>query len=210
LVAKGGNRLWRRSAPVVVLAFAVLIGWLAIDRAEDSARPDERGQLVRPRGNSSLALARAFRGHPLYFAGESVAGHRLEAVLRTDRTSPAPHTEFTFVYGACRSVRGQACAPPLTILLWPACYRYETRYSIPARERTVLRNVPARTSAEFRRLELYPAGTTIVINGGGLKSRAQLLEAARRLRGVNVPLPPTAALPARPPHAGRTIRCQAS
>jgi hypothetical protein len=152
--------------------------------------------------------ARDFRGYPLYFAGESVVGLELEAVMRIDRTSPAPHTEFSFVYGACRSVRGQACAPPLVILLWPACYRYETRYSIAPRVRTVVRDVPTRTSREFRRLELYPAGTTIIINGGGLTWPDQLLEVARQLRGVNVPLQPATALPARPPHAGHTIRCQ--
>jgi hypothetical protein len=87
--------------------------------------------------------------------------------MRIDRTSPAPHAEFSFIYGACRSVRGQACPPPLVILLWPACDRYETRYSIAPRERTVVRDVPARTSSAFRRLELYPARTTIIINGGG-------------------------------------------
>ena len=128
--------------------------------------------------------------------------------MRIDRTSPAPHTEFSFIYGACESIGGQACEPPLTILLWPACYRYETRYSIPPHQRTVVRGVPGRTSREFRRLELYPKRTTIVINGGGLETQAEVLAVARRLRGVNVPLRMAASLPTRPPHAGRTIRCQ--
>ena len=180
------------------IVLAVLLSVVAIDRVGDSPHTEETEHLVRPRGNTSL-----------YFAGEAAAGHQLEAVIRTDRTSPAPHTEFSFIYGRCRAIGDQGCAPPLTILLWPACYRYETRYAIPRDERSVIRDVPARTSREFRRLELYPAGTTIIINGGGLKSRAQLLEVARRLRGVNVPLRPPASLPARPPHAGHTIRCQA-
>ncbi len=191
------------------IVLAVLLGVVAIDRIGVSPQTEEIERLVRPRGNTSLGQARAFRRYPLYFAGEAAAGHRLEAVIRTHRTSPAPHTEFSFIYGRCRAIGGQGCAPPLTILLWPACYRYETRYAIPRNEHGVIRDVPARTSREFRRLELYPAGTTIIINGGGLKSRAQLLEVARRLRGVNVPLPPPASLPARPPHAGHTIKCQA-
>jgi hypothetical protein len=207
-------RKWNRpllgSTAIAVVVLAVLLGVVAIERVGDSPDTDERGRLVRPRGNTSLMQARAFRGYPLYFAGETAAGYRLEAVLRIDRTSPAPHTEFSFTYGACRSIQGQGCPPPLTILLWPACYRYETRYSIPTRERTVIRDVPARNSREFRRLELYPAGTTIIINGGGLRTNAQLLEVARRLRGVNLPHSPAASLPARPPHAGHTIRCRST
>jgi hypothetical protein len=209
-----GDRRWNGrpallAAVGLVLALAVL-GGIAVERATDRADTGEPGQLVRPRGNTSLTQARAFSHYPLYFAGESVVGHELEAVVRIDRTSPAPHTEFSFVYGACRSIRGQACSPPLTILLWPACYRYETRYSIRPRQRTVVRGVPGRTSREFRRLELYPDRTTIIINGGGLKSHAEVLAVARQLRGVNVPLGPAASLPTRPPHAGRTIRCRST
>jgi len=165
--------MWKRrlfgSMAVAAIVLVVLLGLVAFERVGDSPDTDERGRLVRPRGNTSLVQARDFRSYPLYFAGEAAAGYRLEAVMRIDRTSPAPHTEFSFIYGACRSIRGQGCQPPLTILLWPACYRYETRYSIPAHERTVIRDVPARRARGFRRLELYPAGTTIVINGGGLK-----------------------------------------
>ena len=158
-------------------------------------------------GNSTLEAARAFRGFPLYFPGQEVAGLRLAAVQRIDRTSPAPHVEFTFFYGGCRARSDRGCAPPLQIKLWPACYRYETRYAVPARERTSLRGVPGRVSDEPRRLELYPSGSTIVINGFGLSSRGQLLRIGRRLRGVNVPLAAGAALPSRPRHAGHTIRC---
>jgi len=167
-----------------------------------------KSRLVRPRGNSSLAEARAFGGFPLYFAGPSASRLRLEAVQRTDRTSPAPHTDFAFIFGTCRSVGGSGCSPRLVILLWPACYRYEQRYSIPAREQVRVRGVPGRLSREFRRLELYPAGTTIVINGGGLASTAELLAVARALRGLNTRLGASALLPARPDHAGRTIKCR--
>ena len=164
--------------------------------------------LVQPRGNNSLAEARAFDGFPLYFAGPSAGGFRLEAVQRTDRTSPAPHTEFAFIYGSCDPPESGGCVPPLVILLWPACYRYEQRYSIPARERVVVRGVPGRLSPTSRRLELYPAGTTIVINGWGLAGEAELAAVARSLRGLNTRLPPGARLPARPDHAGKTIKCR--
>jgi hypothetical protein len=169
---------------------------------------DDEGSLVRPEGNSSLAEARAFERFPLYFAGSAAGGFRLEAVQRTDRTSPARYTEFAFLYGSCRAAGDRGCGVPLTILLWPACNRYEQRYSIPARERVTVRGVPGRLSQDSRRLELYPARATIVINGHGLESRAALLAVARALRGVNTLLPAASPLPARPAHAGRTLRCR--
>jgi len=169
---------------------------------------DDEGELVNPEGNSSLPEARAFEGFPIYSAGAETQGLPLEAVQRIDRTSPARYTEFRFLYGSCRAAGDRGCGLPLTILLWPACYRYERRYSIPAREQVSVRGVPGRISGESRRLELYPAEATIVINGPGLGSRAELLAVARALRGVNTRLPASAPLPARPGHAGRTIRCR--
>ena len=198
--------MWKRPlAPV--LGSVLVLGMLGLG-AGCSLGEGGKTRLVEPRGNSSLADARAFGGFPLYFAGSSTSGLRLEAVQRTDRTSPAPHTEFTFFYGSCRSVGGSGCSPPLVILLWPACYRYEQRYSIPAREQVRVRGVPGRLSNTSRRLELYPAGTTIVINGFGLESRAELFAVARALRGVNTRLVSSARLPAPPTYAGRTIRCR--
>ncbi len=193
-------------AGVALVATAALLALgVGCDREDDSS---EQGGLVRPRGNTSLAEARMYGEFPLYFAGRSAGGHRLEAIHRTDRTSPAPYTQFSFLYGGCRAVGGSGCAPPLAILLWPACFRYEQRYSIPARERVRVRGVPGRLSPTFRRLELYPAGTTIVINGGGLASTAELLAVARALRGLNTRLGASALLPARPDHADRTIKCR--
>ena len=192
-------------------ARTALVLALALPFVTGLARCDDAGQEpVAPRGNSSLTAARAFEEFPLYLAGASAAGYQLEAVRRTDRTSPAPHTEFSFVYGSCDPPPAGGCVPPLTILLWPACYRYETRYSIPPRERVSIRGVPGRLVREFRRLELYPARTTIVINAAGVEGTSALLGIARRLRGVNVASRAGAPLPPRPRHAGRTIRCRAS
>ena len=202
MTGKGRNR--HRTVAALLLASAVLIG-LAIGRVLGGTDGDG---LVRPRGNSSLAQARAFGGHPLYFAGDAVLGHDLEAVVRIERTSPARHTEFRFLYGACRARSDQGCGAPLVILLWPACYRYETRYSIPPRERRRIRAVPARVALDGSRLELYPASTTIVVQGAAVSSRTDLLAIARQLRGLNVPLRAGAPLPPRPPHAGRTLRCR--
>lgn len=189
---------------LVAVAVATLVLALVLGDEDDD-------RFVYPEGNSTLEAARAFRGFPLYFAGPEVAGLGLAAVQRTDRTSPAPHVQFSFFYGGCELPDSEGgCSVPLQILVWPECYRYETRYSIPARERTSLRGVPGRISDEPRRLELYPSGSTIVVNGFGLSSKDELLRVGRRLRGVNVPLTTGAALPARSQHAGHTIRCGAS
>ena len=184
MTGKGPNRR-RLVALAALLASAVLIG-LALERVLGGADGDG---LVRPRGNSSLTHARAFGGHPLYFAGDAVLGHGLEAVVRIDRTSPARHTEFRFLYGACRARSDQGCGVPLVS------------------QRRTIRGVPARVALDGSRLELYPARTTIVVQGAAVSSRADLLAVARQLRGLNVPLRAGAPLPPRPPHAGRTLRC---
>lgn len=199
------EKSWQR-LPIAIAALVLALGLGAGCSLGEGG--DTESGLVRPQGNSSLAEARAFDGFPLYFAGPTAGGYRLEAVQRTDRTSPAPHTEFAFVYGGCDPPESGGCSPPLVILLWPACYRYDQRYSIPPRERALVRGVPGRRSRTNRRLELYPAGSTIVINGWGLAGERELVAVARSLRGLNTRLPPGASLPARPEHAGRTIKCR--
>lgn len=170
--------------------------------------------VVHPRGNTTIAEARNFPEFPLYFPGTSVGGLRLEAILRQP-SSPA-HTEFTFLYGTCRIRRGLdgGCSPPLAVLIWPECYRYETRYSIPRRQRVTVRGVPGRLfrpgGGRIGRLELYPARVTIVLNDWRAEGADFLLRIARQLRGLNVRLPPAVPLPERPPHvAGATPRCRA-
>ena len=165
---------------------------------------------VRPRANVTLADARAFRGYPLYYPGGAAAGHRLSAIVRINRTTPARYTEFTFLYGTCEPPPSGGCTTPVHVILWPACYRYETRYRIPRAERRRVRGVPARltTRAGFPRLELYAARTTIVVNGWGLTRTRDVLAVAASLRGLNTRLLTSRPLPPRPPHAGRTIRCR--
>ena len=165
---------------------------------------------VKPRGNVTLAQARAFAGYPLYYPGPNAAGHELSAILRIDRTTPARYTEFTFLYGTCQPRDDGGCTTPVHVILWPACYRYETRYAIPKAERRLVRGVPARLTsrAGFPRLELYAAKTTVVVNGFGLTRERDVLRVAASLRGLNTRLSTRRPLPPRPAHAGRTIRCR--
>jgi hypothetical protein len=200
-------RLWILLALLLLVPAGAALARVIADSNEDSSPSTTEAAVVRPRGNTTLAQARRFRVFPVYFAGRAVAGYPLYAVQRTDRTSPAPHTEFVFIYGSCVSRRGQGCAPPLTIISWPACYRYETRYTIPHEERMTLRGVPARVFRKASRIELYPARTTIVVNGP--RRGAALLRIAPALRGVNVRHAARANLPPRPPHVRvGTIKCR--
>jgi hypothetical protein len=187
------------------VAVALIILGLVAGGAWWGGTRGESVRLAHPQGNSSLGDARAFRQFPLYNAGTSVAGLRLEAVQRTERTSPSPHVEFSFHYGRCRLPADGGCGSPLVILIWPDCYRYETRFSIPARQRRVVRGVPARLLRGGTRLELYPAGSTIVVNSSAAVPES-VLRIAGRLRGLNVGISPDDGLPSRPPYE-RGTRC---
>ena len=167
---------------------------------------------VEPRGNMTLEEARRFEGFPLYFPGEAVGDLQLEAIVRTRYSSPRPHTQITFLYGTCEARSDAGCSAPLHVLVWPECYRFDTRYSIPQPERITVRGVPGRlrTGAEGRspRLELYPANSTVVLNdcsGGELGSLVRL---ASRLRGLNVPTSRSEDLPDRQPRTARVDSCR--
>jgi hypothetical protein len=208
-----GKGMWdvrirrQRSLLTVPLAAAMLFLVAAGASIANPTPTASGGGDPDPSAETTLAHARDFRGFPVYFAGPKAAGYPLVAILRIDRTSPAPHTEFTFIYGRCESPRGQGCSPPLTIISWPACYRYETRYALKREERTIVRGVPARLFRDFARIELYPAATTIVVQGS--VTRVALRRIALALRSVNVAIPAGATLPPRPPHVKvGTVKCR--
>jgi len=193
---------------LLVAAGVALVKITGDESGEDGAAiATGDGVVLRPRGNTTLAHVRRFRGFPVYFARPAAAGYPLLAIIREDRTSPAPRTEFTFMYGTCVARPDSACGPPLTIISWPACYRYETRYAIPRKGQITLRGVPARLFGDFPRIELYPVDTTVVINLAG--SRAALLRVALALRGVNVRAAAGEELPPRPRHVTKgTVKCR--
>jgi hypothetical protein len=159
----------------------------------------------------TLEQARGFEGFPLYFPGERVGGLDLEAILRTPIKSPRRHSRITFLYGRCEARSDAGCSSPLRVLVWPECVRFEQRYAIPRDERDVVRGVPARvrrgTSGTPTRVELYPAQATVVVDAITDPENRSALEIARRLRGVNVRLAPSADLPALPPRAERAAGC---
>ena len=165
-----------------------------------------------PQGNMTLEEARDFRAFPLYYLGDSVGDLGFEAIVRTSRSSPRPYTQITFLYGTCEAKGDQGCSPPLHVLVWPECFRFEQRYSIPRRESVTVRGVPARlrraAAGQAPRLELYPANATVVLNDFSGGEVGSLLEVAHRLIGLNVPAARSTDLPDRPPRTDRAPRCR--
>lgn len=181
---------------VVASVVAVLV--LAGARSAGDGEP-------APRAQFTLEDARAFDDHPLYFAGDSVEGLPLVAVLRRSDTADF----VSFVYGDCTPADGMGCAPPVEIQVWPACRRHLALYasspSGPTFERTTVRGIPAAVLDGETRLELQTGRSTIVVFGD---SRGRLARVARLLRAVDGSVSVRHALPSPEPGALEgTLEC---
>lgn len=156
-----------------------------------------------PRGNSSLAEARAFTEYPLYNAGDEVAGLPLSYVLK----QPAGKTDsvtVSFMYGDCVAAEDDAgCAPPIEIQNWPACVRNPSLYKGqggfgPTPRETTVRGAPAAFFEDGQRIDVQTGTTTVVVFG---RSESEVAAVAGALRGVNNGVSETDPLPAPAPGA---------
>lgn len=139
-----------------------------------------------PRGDITLAEARAFNDFPLVYAGERVVGYPLVAILRREDTV----RYVSFIYGDCApaAIEG-GCTPPIEIQVWPSAVRNlgsyaatgshaETARGSPVLEPTTVRGLPAAYVGDDQ-LELYADASTVVVFAA---SRARRLAVAARLR----------------------------
>jgi hypothetical protein len=195
---------------IAVTAGAIAVVIPPSDSSADSYLPTLRAaksvKYLRATGNSTLGQARVFERFPLYSLGESFEGKPLVAVNRNLGPEVPEESvrrdDIDFIYGTCKSVNGSGCVPPIEVQVWNACERYKGVYD-PAPDgfgpeaTLVVRGVEAALFDEGSRLELYTEAATVVIFGSG---RGDVMRAAAALRGVNVGLPPAAALPK--PRAG--------
>jgi hypothetical protein len=137
-----------------------------------------------PRSNFSIEQARAFTDFPLYYAGDSVGGTPLVAVLRRNDSA----NYVSFIYGTCDAVSETGCAPPGEVQVWPACVRNPARYAMnsspiaPQSQPTSVRGVPAARFEDGHRLEIQ-TGTSTVVVFGHTPEFVQTLAGA--LRGVS-------------------------
>ena len=177
------------TAAALAIVAAVIAAGLAVRGGEAGPPPD-----TRPRSTYSVTAARAFKGFPIYYAGDSFEGLPLTAVLRrVDETT----SYISFVYGDCEAGGDLGCAPPAEIQVWPACLRRLASYDGappfgPVPEETTVRAVRAASFDDGRRLEIQTGGSTVVVFA---RARDEALRIAAALRGVNVAVPPAAPLP---------------
>jgi hypothetical protein len=156
--------------------------------------------IAQPRGDLTLADARAFDEFPLVYAGERVDDLPLVAILRRNDTARF----VSFVYGDCRSSSYDAgCAPPAEIQVWPAGARSlaasdfgTPEVHAPAPERTSIRGSPAAFFDDGTRLEIYLSPVTVVVFAD---TRKRVLAIAGSLRCL-------ARSPPMPAHP-RTLDC---
>jgi hypothetical protein len=174
---------------MLVAALAVTVGgglaiWAGV------AGSGTRSQAA-PKSTYSVEKARSFSRFPLYSAGESVAGYPLVAVLHEQRH---PVETVSFIYGDCVVPQGEGgCAPPVSVQVWPACFRNPSLYRAPPFgppfEKTTVRGVPAEIFEDGARLEIYTGRSAVVIYAD------EPLKVAAALRGVNNPVSAGAPLP---------------
>jgi hypothetical protein len=132
-------------------------------------------------GDLTLEQAQAIRELPLVYAGESVDGLSLMAILRRDDTA----SYVSFVYGDCDVASPDGgCAPPAEIQVWPRSRRSAGSYDAsvpgaPLPENATIRGWPAAFFDGGTRLEIYTARVTVVVFSG---SRARLHTIAGALR----------------------------
>ena len=160
------------------------------------AVPTEFG--ASPRSTFSRAEARRFTDFPLYDVGESFQGWPLVAVLRRKDTGrfAGEHIRpnyVSFIYGDCLATDDQGCAPPLEIQISPACLYTPADIALPAEARLKIRGVTSSVFEEGAKLALVAGRSTVTIYG---RARDDVVAAAGRLRGVNLPVEATDNLPA--------------
>ncbi len=169
--------------PLRVLLAAIGLALAGCGAVQEDVR-EAGGDAGAPRGGITLAEARAFSEFPLVYAGESVLGYPLGAILRREDTV----RYVSFIYGDCEPAALEGgCAPPIEIQVWPSGARNlgsygetapRSAWGSPALEPTTVRGLPAAYVGDDQ-LELYAGTSTVVVFSA---SRARGLAVAARLR----------------------------
>lgn len=153
----------------------------------------------------TLQQARAFDGFTLLYAGESLDGIPLTAVLRRSDTAEL----VSFVYGHCEAGDDGGCAPPVEVQVWPACRRNLGLYGSepgvgPPAERVAVRGVPGALLDEGTRLELQTGDATVVVFAD---SHERVLRVASVLRPLTARSPGGALRPPVPGALDGRLAC---
>jgi hypothetical protein len=135
----------------------------------------------------SLEELRAFHAYPLYYAGDEVAGNRLEDISAWDEWETYPkqgELNFTFLYGDCDPPEGLfaegGCAPPVQIQNYSICERNLGMSGGNEKDAFDIRG--AKASPGGGGLEIFTGQTTVVIFA--FDAPRLMKEAIRKLRPI--------------------------
>jgi hypothetical protein len=141
----------------------------------------------------SLSQVKKFDAYPLYYAGEEVAGNKLETIGGEDgweRNADQRSVGFTFFYGNCDPPEGLfaegGCAPPVQIQTYSICDRNLGMYR---GKQDVLDIRGAKASTNGGGLEIFTGRTTVVIFA--LDDPDLMRPTIRQLRWVGQDAPPS-------------------
>jgi len=146
--------------------------------------------------DASLEELRAFGAYPLYYAGDEIAGNRLEDIGAWDEWETYPKQRelgFIFFYGDCDPPDGLfaegGCAPPVQIQNTSICNRNLGMSRGNEKDAFDIRG--AKASPGGGGLEIFTGRTTVVIfasNAGLMKETIRKLRPAGA--GMSNRLPP--------------------
>ena len=142
----------------------------------------------------SLSEMKAFRAYPVYYSGDSVAGHSLREVLGGQTEQNIRDTGWSLIYGKCEDPPDEGgCPYPLQIHNYSTCARWASLQHRKPRLFDFRGAKATRTpQGGGAILEIYTGRTTVTISS---EERNILNAAARALRNVRQehpsPLPPT-------------------
>lgn len=187
-VQKGGPRkrlrraLWVAALMVVSAAAA---GTLALATAGEKAAEDEAPEVIYqgttdPKDGESSPARLGCTGleeptnFTAYSLGGAVEGEPLTRILRRcDAPYPGEAIRanyLSYIYGDCKVVEEEGCAPPIEIQTWPACERSIASYSDDGiagdgllNQLVSERGVPGAHFENGHWVELYAGESTIVV-----------------------------------------------
>jgi hypothetical protein len=157
----------------------------------------------------TLGEVKKFDAYPLYYAGDEVAGNKLEKISGEEdwlRNPDQRSVGFTFIYGTCEIPEGQTdggCSPPAQIQVSSICHRHLGLYR--GRERAFdFRG--AKAAGNGGGLEVFTGRTTAVIFAGG--DRKMIKVVAQQLRQLGQATSPKRLPPPVPGGVHGKLPCQ--
>jgi hypothetical protein len=178
------------TASKVAVGVALALGALVVTVAVLASSADEGDERL----DADIAAARAFRGFPLYWVGESFEGFDLRYV-----DVPGQYGFATLVYGECEpkdpdgffGQEGGSCPPPLQIQIAPLCFHLDVVARKQTWRRRSVRGAPV-GSARVGTPILFTRGAQVKVSRGQGSTQGLAYRALRAIRSLNS-VPPVVA-----------------